>query len=233
MGAITRRSVVDEAIDLMRDRITDGRWNLGMRLPAEPELSAELGLSRAALREAVRALVQAGLLGIRRGDGTFVTAVDERAVALRRGIANTSERDIIETRQALDIPAAALAAQRRTDEDLRILEAALLRRREAATAGNLVEFRAADHDFHRAVFAATHNDLLIMLHQTLTEVVEAEWVTPVGVARAAIAEHDDHDEIYRAIRDQDPQRSVASVGSILDRHESDLNTAESREGLRC
>ncbi|GAA1407537.1 GntR family transcriptional regulator [Glutamicibacter uratoxydans] len=227
MGVITRRSVVDEAIDLMRERISSGQWSLGMRLPSELELSTELGLSRAALREAVRALVHAGLLGIKRGDGTFVTAIDERAIALRRGIANTSEREVIETRQALDIPAAALAAQRRTDDDLKAMEAALARRRNAAAAGDLEDFRSADHDFHRAVFAATHNELLIMLHRTLTESIDADWVTPVGVVRAAISESDDHDEIYRAILEEDPQRAVASVSSILDRHEHDLNIVES------
>ncbi|GAA1498479.1 FadR/GntR family transcriptional regulator [Paeniglutamicibacter kerguelensis] len=225
MPPIARRSVVDEAIDDMRQRITSGEWPLGSRIPPESLLVAELGLSRAPLREAVRALVHAGLLITRQGDGTFVSATNERALALHRGLSAAREQDIIETRQALDITAAGLAAQRRTQEDLQQLADALERRRIAAVANDIVAFRTADVDFHRAVFAATHNELLKDIYATLTEVIEVDWITGVGVERAALAEHDNHDEIYEAIRRGDHQEAVAAVASILDRHVTDLQAA--------
>ena len=66
-------SVVDVAISRLKKRIETGEFPPGHRLPAETVLAEELELSRPSLREAVRALTMAGVLDVRRGDGTFVT----------------------------------------------------------------------------------------------------------------------------------------------------------------
>lgn len=62
--------------------IGSGGWPLGEKIPAEPELMAALGVSRNTVREAARALVHAGLLDARPGDGTYVTATDGLGAAL-------------------------------------------------------------------------------------------------------------------------------------------------------
>ena len=66
-------SVVDVAIHRLKKRIETGEFSPGHRLPPETVLAHELELSRPSLREAVRALAMAGVLEVRRGDGTFVT----------------------------------------------------------------------------------------------------------------------------------------------------------------
>src|SRR3954464_11768538 len=69
-------ALTDEAIEKIRAMITSGELRPGDRLPSEPELGAQLGLSRSSLREAVKALSLINVLDVRRGDGTYVTSLD-------------------------------------------------------------------------------------------------------------------------------------------------------------
>jgi len=223
MAAQGRRSVVEEAIDDIRLRIRRGDWGLGDRIPPEPELGRELGLSRAPLREALRALVHAGLLVTRQGDGTFVAAVDENEVALRRGLQGADPFEAIEVRRSLDVPAAALAAQRRDETDLASLQDALERRRAAADARDDEAFRQADIDFHRAVVDASHNQLLAGIYGSLAASIDGSWTSEAGLNRAASTAHDHHDELYEAIRDQAAQDAMLVAGTILDNQSSDLS----------
>lgn len=217
-----RRSVVDDAIDDIRLRIRQGEWGLGDRIPPEPELGKALGLSRAPLREALRALVHAGLLVTRQGDGTFVAAVDEQEVALRKGFQDADPFEAIEVRRSLDVPAAALAAQRRDEADLEKLQDALTRRRTAAEAQDDDGFREADIDFHRAVVDAAHNQLLAGIYGSLAATIDGSWTSAAGLKRAATHEHDNHDELFEAIRDSAPQEAMLVAGAILDNQASDL-----------
>ena len=222
MAVNGRRSVVDEAIDDIRQRIRQGEWGLGDRIPPEPELGRALGLSRAPLREALRALVHAGLLVTRQGDGTFVAAVDEREIALRRGFQDADPFEAVEVRRSLDVPAAALAAQRRDQADLDRLEDALRRRRAAADARDDDGFREADIDFHRAVVDAAHNQLLAGIYGSLAANIDGSWTSAAGLDRAAHAGHDNHDDLFEAIRDGSVQDAMLVAGAILDRQAHDL-----------
>ena len=108
MRAIPRRSLVDVAIDELRERIDSGSWPIGHRLPAEARLAEELGISRASVREATRALAHTGLIASRQGDGTFVTARSESDAALRRQLPELGDG----TLTWLDAPAQVLAYSR-------------------------------------------------------------------------------------------------------------------------
>lgn len=67
--------LTEAAVERVRSLIISGGLAPGQRLPAEAELSVDLGVSRSSLREAVRVLVTAGVLDVRRGDGTYVTSL--------------------------------------------------------------------------------------------------------------------------------------------------------------
>jgi DNA-binding transcriptional MocR family regulator len=68
----------------LRQRITQGAWAIGERLPTEPELSAELGISRNTVREAMRVLAFSGLIEIRQGDGSYLRSVTDPLGACMR-----------------------------------------------------------------------------------------------------------------------------------------------------
>lgn len=84
-----------QAVTVLLSGIEDGRWRVGDRLPSEPKLAADLGISRSTLREAIRQLVADGLLEARHGIGTFVARVP--VPYIDRGIEELfSSRDLIE-----------------------------------------------------------------------------------------------------------------------------------------
>ena len=92
-------SVIDSAIDRIRELILSGELAPGDRLPAEPELASLVGVSRNSLREAVRALAQAKVLDVRRGDGTYVTSLEPRL--LLGGMAFVT--DLLQERTLLEV----------------------------------------------------------------------------------------------------------------------------------
>lgn len=211
---ITRVSIVERAIELLRKQIESGAWQVGDRLPPESVLTKQLGISRAALREAVRALVHGGLLVTRQGAGTYVVAVDETAVALDRRLKASDIEHVLEVRRGLDVEAVRLASKRRTARDVKSMERALKARRRSAEAGDQAAFAQADVAFHLAVAAAAHNDLLLDLYESLSLAIRQSVDSPTSVARAVHGD-DDHDGLYEAIRDRDEERAMTVVMSIL------------------
>ncbi|MFI0450805.1 FadR/GntR family transcriptional regulator [Actinomadura sp. 6N118] len=137
--------------------MTAGAWRVGDRIPGEFELASQLGVSRPAVREAIRALSHVGVLEVRRGDGTYVRSGADPRPLLRK-VERASLRDVFEVQLAYDVQAARLAARRRTDADLVRLDE-FLAARAAATGAE--EFGAADARFHLGVVEATGNPVLI------------------------------------------------------------------------
>jgi DNA-binding FadR family transcriptional regulator len=162
------RSMALALADELAARIRDGRLVAGLKLPTEAGLMAEHGVSRTVVREALSQLQAAGLVRTRHGIGTFVLGppteevfrVDRQQLeTLREVIA------LLELRISVETEAAALAAQRRTGEDLRAMRSALDDFARALDEGrDAVE---ADFRFHAGVARATHNPHFAALLSTL------------------------------------------------------------------
>ncbi|MFH8453221.1 FadR/GntR family transcriptional regulator [Streptomyces fungicidicus] len=186
----------DQVVARLRQQIISGAWPVGSRIPTEPELVRQLGVARNTVREALRALAHNGLLDIRHGSGTYVVATSELAGVMRRRFAAAGPRDMADVRDALEVAAAGLAARRRTEEDLRELDGLLERGAGAA--------------FHRAVVAASHNEVLITLYADLTQLAPpccASHPDPRG----------DHARLLSAIRASAPR----AAGTEAAAHTSD------------
>lgn len=166
LAGVSKSTLVEGVISRLEELITSGEWPIGFRVPPEPELVRALGVSRNTVREAVRALVHAGLLDPRPGDGTYVRADTGLDAALERAARRWGAIDALEVRSMLERDAARLAAQRRDDADMAAIEAALALMRVAETADDPA-FVEADAAFHEAVVAATHNQVLIELYAHL------------------------------------------------------------------
>ena len=172
LAPFRRESVIDHVTALFHEEIRSGRWALGARIPTEPELVRWSGAGRNSVREAVQTLVQSGLVRREQGRGTFVTARSQLTTSLRRRLPTAERRDGLELRFAIDGATAALAAERRTPEDVETLRALLAARGRSWTGGDLAERTATDTALHRAVVAATHNDLFLELYDGLTGLFE-------------------------------------------------------------
>ncbi|GLW12439.1 GntR family transcriptional regulator [Microtetraspora sp. NBRC 13810] len=191
-----RASLVDQVIDQLKEQITTGSWRLNAKIPTETALAEQLGVGRNTVREAVRALTHAGLLDCRQGDGTYVRATNELSGAMLRRLRQAEQLEILEVRRALEVEAARLAATRRTEADIKLIEAALADRERAWESGEPNAFVEADLAFHMAVVHATHNRVLLDLYEDFSAALRAS-ITAAGTSLNST--YIPHDAISRAI----------------------------------
>src|SRR5690606_19230883 len=194
-----RAALSEQVIAALRAQITTGEWPVGSRIPTEPELVEQLGVARNTVREAVRALAHNGLLDIRQGSGTYVVATSELAGVMQRRFAGADPRHVAELRSTLESAAARLASERRTEKDLKQLDALLLRREEAWESGEAEAFVTADATFHLAVVAASHNDVMTAMYADLGEVLR-DWLRDDVGASLSPETHMEHGRLVDAIR---------------------------------
>ncbi|WP_031070474.1 FadR/GntR family transcriptional regulator [Streptomyces sp. NRRL WC-3742] len=209
-----RTPLSDQVIAQLRAQITSGEWPVGSRIPTEAALVEQLGVARNTVREAVRALAHNGLLDIRQGSGTYVLATSELAGVMHRRFADAPQAQVSELRAALETSAAGLAAERRTERDLALLDAALGRREDAWHSGDAEAFVQADAAFHQAVVAASHNDVLLAVYADLGEVTREHLRNDVG-PELTPERYIGHAAILDAIRDRDAQRASVEAGRAI------------------
>ncbi|MGW0732255.1 FadR/GntR family transcriptional regulator [Streptomyces sp. NPDC002851] len=216
LGPLRPSPLVEQAAERLREQIASGQWPVGTRLPGETTLAKDLGVGRSTVREALRALAGAGLVQARHGAGVFVTAT-EPAEDWPARLRKAAITDVYEVRLLIEVQAARLAADRRTDEDLTALTAALDARRAAASADDAA-FVDADIALHSAIVAAAHNPVLTdlfgefvpALRQGLIDLVDlfslrAEDANPGDDLHAALVhavERGDAEEAARAAQDE-------------------------------
>ena len=214
-----------EAIERLRRLIAGGELPPGARLPREPDLAAQLGLSRSSLREAVTALAHAQVLDVRRGDGTYVTSLEPGLLLEGIGLAVELVRDdtlpeVFEVRRLLEPAATALAAQRITDAGLTELHTHLEAMRTADTAEELL---VHDVGFHDCVMAATGNKSLASVIGGLSAPTVRARVWRVSIETDAKPEIiAQHESIYQALAAHDVQ--LAQAAALV-------HVAESERGL--
>lgn len=211
--ADTRRSLVDIAVDELGRCIAEGRWAVGQRIPTEPELAEQLGISRNTVREAVRVLLYAGLLEVRQGDGTYVRALTHPGDAMR-AIARASLREHMEARCLLEEATARLAAQRRDDADLAAIEAALAARPLHHDELGLDEFVDRDLDFHRSIARACGNTALAELYLYFSQSVHQNVRLSLEDRALPEPDHAAHAAIVDAIRAGDAHAAANAAAAI-------------------
>ena len=155
------------------EMIAAGDLKPGDLLPPERELGTQFGVSRTVIREAVRALKGKGLLDVRSGSGVRIRAVDESTVReSMRHFVHGSMVDyakVDEVRRVLEVAAAGLAAERATAEDIAEMDDTI--ERFANECSDLEASVRIDIEFHRAVARATHNELFLVLHDSIGEML--------------------------------------------------------------
>lgn len=210
-------SLTDRAIEQIRELIRSGALPPGAKLPPEPELAAQLGLSRNLAREAVKALAVARVLEVRRGDGTYVTSLQPSL--LLEGLGGAVELlqsdarallDLMEVRRLLEPLAAGLAATRISDEQLAEVKRHLDAMREARD--DVEQLNAHDAAFHRAVVSATGNETLLTLLEGISgRTLRARIWRGLVDGQASDRTLAEHEAIYTALRAHDAPLSQAAT----------------------
>ncbi|MBK1874522.1 MULTISPECIES: FadR/GntR family transcriptional regulator [Marinobacter] len=209
---IQKGSLVETAIESLRHAIETEQWLVGDKLPVEAELSEALGVSRNTVREAVRVLAHVGMLETRQGDGTYVRATRDAGETLKR-IARTQLTDQLEVRIMLETEAAKLAAQRRTDQDVRAMTMALDARGKADS--NLQERIRHDEAFHHALVAASHNSALSELYDYFSHAITQTIERTESDADLPEPSQEDHELLLAAVRRQDSDKAEKLARALL------------------
>ena len=210
-----RLSLVDQVISQMEQLIENGHWPVGHRLPPEMVLMEEFDVSRNTLREAIQALVHAGLLESKQGSGTVVRSTSVLEAAMLRHIEKTGLMETLEVRLALEKEAAQLAAKRRTEEDIDKLQAAIAKCRDAAERRQLEDFITADIEFHKTIVQASKNQLLQDLYEHMTKPLYSSIKDLMAMDTQFCYDKEIHNELFKAIRDQDVEAAVNDVNEYI------------------
>jgi GntR family transcriptional repressor for pyruvate dehydrogenase complex len=201
----------DSAVRFLRAMIFAGELGPGDRLPPERDLGARLGISRMTLRLALKALESTGYIVTTRGShgGSRVTDAPSLSRCWKHWMLQHSDEldDIFEFRITVEMRLAALAAERRTDEDLRIIEKALASERPREDWSSL--FRA-DMDIHRGIARAARSPHL----ERAMMAARGELFIPIDLARLDEKHpriHDTHRAILKAIRAHDAAQAAEEM----------------------
>jgi len=204
------RPAYQQVAEQLMARILDGSLGAGDRLPSEGELSAAFGVSRSTTREALRVLASRDLIKTVRGTtgGSFVARVDaaqvseylETSLGLMSGSAAVSLDQMLEARELLEIPAARLAATRRTEQQLDDLGVAIENEQRLRDRGE--KFREHRH-FHSIVLEASGNGLLKLMNDPVFAVLRAQFWRPEMPTEYWAGVDHDHQEIRQLLEARD------------------------------
>jgi GntR family transcriptional repressor for pyruvate dehydrogenase complex len=194
----------------------------GDRLPTENELAARLSASRTVVREAVKILSATGTVSAQKGRGLYVADGESVLGATRFGsfFLPTNLDHIFmlfEFRRVQEAEASRLAATRASPSELRVIETAVQTCRHGFLASDQAEFEQGDGDFHLGVAAASHNFFLVAAVREARRLQRQSSVIGIrGVGGHAAEAVEEHEAIYRAIRDGKPGAAAEATYVHLD-----------------
>ncbi len=172
----------------MREAILSGKLKPGERL-MEVQLAEEMGVSRTPVREAIRKLELEGLVVMVPRKGAYVAGLTLKDVA-----------EVFEIRSSLEGLAAALAADRITDEEVEALDNILKEISDAVAKGDIDKVIKKDGEFHQILFSASRNSRLVQMINNLKEQIDRfrvqSFSNPVRLKNVL----SEHKEIFDAIK---------------------------------
>ncbi len=215
----------------LEELILDGTLQPGDKIPSERQLCQRLSASRPSIREALKELRGRGVIATEHGKGSFVIGMlDDRHNA--NPLTRLYEKhprllyDLLEVRELLEGEASSLAAERGTTKDLyKITKAYQAMNQSPENKKDLLDTARLDHAFHRSIYEASHNPVLVHTLQSLMQLMLNSVVDSITSLyyldrqKKQIDRH--HLNIYNAIMNREPEKAKAMaiehIHSIRDR----------------
>lgn len=211
---IQSSTVVQQIIDKITQSLIKGELKPGDRLPPEPELAVELGVSRTSLREALKTLGGLGVLVAKKRGGTFVATSSSQSMLdpllFNLIIEKGSNDELFELRVLLEVDAIELVIQKASDQDLKQLAAELDRYEQCIPEGDLDHLAQLDLEFHLKLLSLTRNSSFIRISQVVMQL----FAYPIEKTLKKIGPQQvlaNHRDLYRAISDRDLLRAKDHV----------------------
>jgi len=200
----------------------------GQRLPTERALSAELGVSRAAVREALRELASLNITMSKQGSGTFVRELNVDGLFAPLTFALTVDPSMLlhlyELRRTLEPVGALLAAARGTAQQVEAISHRFTRYEVEYMAGNWVDLITHDEEIHRLIGDASGNPLLSAVLRSLSEAAHRVRLVTAPLASTPPASYQELRACVEAILDRDPLRAEAAMTRHISRLEADARS---------
>jgi GntR family transcriptional repressor for pyruvate dehydrogenase complex len=208
----------EQIVRQIEESIQKGELSPGSQLPPERDLAKQFGVSRTAVREAIKALQEKGLVDAFPGRGTFVTTGTPNA--MRRSLdrlVNSGEEEgrayLVEVRDILEPEIAALAAERADDEAVATMREAVKTMDSAAWDSDV--YIEADLDFHLALAEAAGNPIVLSLIDSIVGLLREQRLRIFRVEGGPDRGQQHHRRILEAIQRRDPQGARAAMQSHL------------------
>ncbi len=202
-------TTAEEVVSRLREMIQSGEIAAGDRLPPERDLAKILGVSRPTLRAGIRSLTTVGILQSKQGAGTFVAqaedspTLDTSALRLLSALHGFTSDEMFEARLALEMSIAALAAERADSEQMAQLAEGIAGMYSSLDRPE--EYLVHDMQFHQTIAAASDNRILTALMNMVAAILFDYRSKTVKRASDLKDSAEQHHNIYRAIREHDPE----------------------------
>ncbi len=233
--AIQTSRLYEQIVSQIEESILKGQLKPGDQLPAERELALQFGVSRTAVREAVKTLREKGLVEAFSGRGTFVTDATSQSTrqSLDRMIRigqTESLLQLVEVREILEPHIAAMAAVRATDQDF-----AAMREAVGAMEGKNADpeaFIEADLDFHLALAEAADNPLILSLIDSIVGVLREQRLRIFNVKGGPDRGQFHHRRILEAVEQRRPEDAREAMRAHLQQVREDSQSPVATSKLK-
>jgi len=221
---LSHLNLTQQLVHVLGKKIMQGTYKVGDSLPSEADLCIEFNISRTATREAVKMLTAKGLISSRPRQG--IKVVDSKhwnlfdADVLNWILFGKPDlyllRHFLQLRLAIEPEAAFLAAQYAQESDLKAIESALMRMKDATNGKD--DTHEADIDFHRSVLTASNNPFFIQLINFINTALKVNIRFTNRMIPVTNEEYQAHVDIFEHIKNKDPQ--AASDASLITQKET-------------
>jgi DNA-binding FadR family transcriptional regulator len=222
------KNVHGNTLDLLGEAIVSGRHAVGATIPPEPQLCAELGVSRTVVREAVKSLVAKGLLhtgpkvGTRVLDSEQWNWFDPDVVAwqVKSGLTTGFVRDLQELRRVVEPAAVRLAAERATAADLAELETAFVGMQRAVDGDG--DYITHDLRFHQGLLRAAHNRMLTQMGKALGALLRTSFMLSTAKKDGPRQSLPLHRAVLDAVAGRQPEKAERAILVLIDGAREDI-----------
>lgn len=214
---IDKKTICEKVIDQIKKSITTGELSPGDKLPSERALAETFSISRATVREALRALQYMGLLEIRINDGAYLSHdINFLSDQVKTSylMKQFTLMELLEARKFLEAAIVSLAAERATEEQIESLEK--IYREELENRKNIKGFISADVAFHMTLADACQNSFFRKMIEPVRELLEESNRSQYEWTRQIEKTLDYHRRILDAVKNGDPGKASEIMWNHLE-----------------
>lgn len=209
---LKRQSLADEVAGRMEQQIRS-QYKSGDQLPTEPDLMQHFGVGRSSIREAVKILVNKGMVKVQQGVGMFIIAT-QPLESLNNKLERAHFQDLNEVRLLLEVKIAEKAAVHRTAKDLTKMKAFLKDRARFAKENNKDATIQADINFHSTIAEASGNPILVDLYKTIATHMKQSFMDRYKDCSSFRNTQEMHEGLLESISEKDPAKALIMATRI-------------------